>query len=183
MNVNLDIGAEAMILAVTGLALVAALILAWRSGVLVTTQQPAPVLAIQDGREVDALSGLQGHLTREFLSAARAAEKIRPDSLAGERVPYLAERIAAASHSVTRQLLILQSKGRDRWLISACVGQARLVGVSAIQVETAALAAARSPADRVIAAQLEGALTDLDEAVDNLHTLVQSSTEGRGNED
>ncbi|WP_125806663.1 hypothetical protein [Actinoplanes sp. ATCC 53533] len=179
MNGLFDTSEEVVLVAAASLALITALFIAWRMSGLRTEDQSTYDADIPDGNEPELLTGLEDHLAREFLGAARTAGQISPNSLAAERTPYLAERVTAAAHSVTRQLLILRSEVKDKWMTSACVGQARLVGVSVVQVETAALAAVRSPADRQVAAQLACALADLDEAVDNLHALVRSSTRGK----
>lgn len=175
MSEILDDGPEVILLAIASLALITALILAWRCSALRDEHLPTSESDIADGTELGSMAGLEDHLARELLSAARAAAQIPPNALAADEAPYPTERITATAHNVMRQLHVLRGESKDKWMTSACIGQARLVGVSAIQVETAAHAAARRPNDRQVADRFAYALAEFDQAVDNLHRLVQSS--------
>ncbi|WP_125811837.1 hypothetical protein [Actinoplanes sp. ATCC 53533] len=168
-------GAETFLVVAAALGLVGALV-AWRTG-------PVPDLrsfpeAVGGGDRPERLAELRENLDREFLTAAQTLMAVSPGTLAALRSPQRTERVTSAAHRTARYLCAMRGGPSEPWQASACFGQGRTVGLSVVQVQVAALAAARHPDDDALAADLVSALAGLDEAVDGLRLLTEPLAQG-----
>ncbi|WP_125811990.1 hypothetical protein [Actinoplanes sp. ATCC 53533] len=132
-------------------------LIAWK-----VRRRPTPIEGpAMSAAEDDRLAQWGDNLDREFWAAADAVSAIPSGTIADQHNPRAVARLATAVNPIHHWLT--QPRGYDE--LQATAEIMRRLGRSAIQVQAAALAAARHPDDALLAAVLSASMTDLEQTV------------------